>query len=273
MDHSNPWKTATLILAGVVLGAVIGIPLSQNFDFSFFKPDSEKKEMKAFAKQQTDDWKFYETYASKSSDGFFALGEKDAPIAMTEYSDYQCPFCARFFENTLSAIKNEYVKTGQVYFVYKDLPLSSHPNAMPAAQAAHCAGEQGKYFQMHDLIFHFQDKWADLKDTMSYFTKMASVLRLKTSDFEDCVKSNRYLDLSKKSMEEADKAEITGTPGFVINGQVAVGAQPISFFQQAFAQILMASPLKSEAKSESESGLESASKSALEPKEKAPAKK
>lgn len=248
MVHSNSWKIATLVLLGVVLGVAVGIPLSQKLDFSFFKPDEEKKTIKAYVAQQMEDWKFYETNASRAQDGFFALGKKDAPITMVEYSDYQCPFCERFFQNTMPAIKNEYIKTGQVYFVYKDMPLSSHPNAMPAAQVAHCSGEQGKYFQMHDLIFHFQDKWADLKDAMPYFMKFVSALGLKVSDFEECIRLNRYQNLTQKSMGEADKFEITGTPGFVINGQVAVGAQPVSFFQQAFAQILTGTPAKSDKK-------------------------
>lgn len=242
MAPSNPWKTATLVLLGVALGVLIVVPLSRNLDFSFLKPDEQKKSINAYVKAQAEEWKFYDTNVSRAQDGFFALGKKDAPITMVEYSDYQCPFCDRFFSNTFPGIKNEYVKTGQVYFVYKDLPLSIHPNAMPAAQTAHCAGEQGKYFQMHDLIFHFQDQWSDMKDAMPFFGKLVSGLDLKTSDFGDCIRLNRYQNLTKKSMEEADRAEITGTPGFIINGQVVVGAQPLSFFQQAFAQVLTGTP-------------------------------
>ena len=84
------------------------------------------------------------------------LGNAAAPVTMIEFSDFQCPFCLKFWQETFPQIKQTYIDTGKVKFVYRDFPLSFHPGAMPAAQAANCANEQGKYWEMNDLIFKKQ---------------------------------------------------------------------------------------------------------------------
>lgn len=90
-----------------------------------------------------------------------ALGEEDAPIVMLEFSDFQCPFCGRFWSDTLPLIKKNYVETGKVLFVYKDFPLTQiHAQAQKAAEAALCAREQGKFWEYHDVLFDKQTEWA-----------------------------------------------------------------------------------------------------------------
>ena len=87
------------------------------------------------------------------------LGRADAPVTLVEFSDYQCPFCQRFFATTLSAIKKHYVDTGKVRYVFRDFPLDQlHRQARKAAEAVHCAGDHGKYWEMHDLLFQNQDR-------------------------------------------------------------------------------------------------------------------
>ena len=86
-----------------------------------------------------------------------ALGRPDAPVTLVEFSDYQCPFCGRFFSATLSTLKRDYIDTGKVRYVFRDYPLAQiHPQARKAAEAAHCAGDQGKYWEMHDRLFRNQ---------------------------------------------------------------------------------------------------------------------
>lgn len=97
-----------------------------------------------------------DTRVSVSADDDPVLGNANAPVTMIEFSDYECPFCKRFYDQTLGQIKKEYVDTGKVKLIYRDYPLSFHPGAEPAAQAANCAGDQGKYWQMHDKIFQAQ---------------------------------------------------------------------------------------------------------------------
>jgi len=93
-----------------------------------------------------------------STDDDAYLGEADAPVVLIEFSDYQCLYCRNFWRDTLPMIKSEYINTGKVRFVYRDLPLSVHPAAIPAAQATECAEEQGMFWEMHDKIFSEQDK-------------------------------------------------------------------------------------------------------------------
>src|SRR2546427_8375547 len=94
------------------------------------------------------------------------LGRADAPVTLVEFSDYQCPFCQRFFATTLSAIKKQYVDTGKVRYVFRDFPLDQlHPQARKAAEAVHCAGEHGRYWEMHDLLFQNQKALAPLELT------------------------------------------------------------------------------------------------------------
>ena len=83
-----------------------------------------------------------------------SLGKPDAPLTLVEFSDYQCPFCRRFFEQTLPALKSKYIDAGQLRYVFRDFPLDQiHPQARQAAESVHCAAEQGKYWEMHDLLF------------------------------------------------------------------------------------------------------------------------
>ena len=85
------------------------------------------------------------------------LGQHDAPITLIEFSDYQCPFCQRFFQTTFPVLKTEYIDAGKLRYVFRDFPLDSiHPQARKAAEAGHCAGDQGKYWEMHDLLFQNQ---------------------------------------------------------------------------------------------------------------------
>ena len=156
-------------------------------------------------------------------------GEEDAPVTMIEFSDFQCPFCGRFFTQTLPLIEEQYLKTGKVKFVYKDFPLESiHPMALPAALAARCAGEQGKFWEYHDIIFENQALLSD-----SSLKQWASDLGLNTGDFNSCLDSQKYLSEIRKDLQEGEAAGIRGTPGFLINGQLISGAQPFNVFQQA----------------------------------------
>jgi len=95
-------------------------------------------------------------------------GNPDASITIVEFSDFQCPFCAKFHQNTLPQLEQDYISTGKVNFVYRDFPIQSiHPNAVPAALAAECADDQGKFWEMHDMIFKNQRNWQDLQIAQS----------------------------------------------------------------------------------------------------------
>ncbi|TSC73997.1 MAG: DSBA oxidoreductase [Parcubacteria group bacterium Gr01-1014_44] len=163
------------------------------------------------------------------------LGEKKAPVTIIEFSDFQCPFCRSFWKDTLPLIKSTYIDTGKVKFVYRDFPLSFHSGARPAAEAAECAEDQGKYWQMHDKIFNEQDKQGQgtVQFTKEDVVKWASQIGLDMGKFNSCLDSGKYRAEVDKDMADGTAAGVSGTPAFFINGRLVVGAQPFSAFQEA----------------------------------------
>ncbi len=162
-----------------------------------------------------------------------ALGNANAPVEIVEFTDYQCPFCERAFQQTYPQIKKDYIDTGKVRYVVKDFPLSIHPEADEASEAANCALDQGKYFEMHDLIFASQDQWAGSSDPKSIFKGYAQQLGLNAGTFNSCLDSGKYTAENQQDISEGLQAGVSGTPTFFINGNKLVGAQPYSAFQAA----------------------------------------
>ncbi|MEK6935003.1 MAG: DsbA family protein [Nanoarchaeota archaeon] len=157
------------------------------------------------------------------------LGEKNAPVTIVEFSDFQCPFCGRFRSQTLTQIEKEYIDTGKVKFVFRDFPLNSiHPYAQKASEASECADDQGKFWEYHDVLFENQ---ASL-DLIS-LKKYAADLELDTGDFNNCLDSGKYADEVKKDTADAQAAGGTGTPFFLIGNRPVSGAQPYANFKAA----------------------------------------
>jgi len=166
-------------------------------------------------------------------------GNPDAPVTVIEFSDFQCPFCSRFFTQTLPLLQENYIDTGKIKLVYRDMPLDSlHPNARTTHIAAECADEQGKFWEYHDVLFQKQSQWQrmaslDLQSTLSQY---ATDLGLQTASFEACLQSEEMADEVNKDLLEAAKYGATGTPTFFIGNEKdgfikLVGAQPYSSFQ------------------------------------------
>lgn len=150
-------------------------------------------------------------------------GNPEAKVTIVEFSDFQCPYCGRV-EPTLKRILETY--KDQVKLVYKNYPLSSHENAEPAALAALCAKEQGKFWEYHDLLFENQEslKAADLK-------KYAADLGLDTNTFNSCFDGKKYKNQVQADLSEGNRVGVRGTPAFFINGRLLSGAQPFENFK------------------------------------------
>lgn len=157
------------------------------------------------------------------------MGKEDAPVTVVEFSDYECPFCARFYSQTLGQIKSQYIDTGKVKFVYRDFPLGFHQQAEPAAIAANCAGKQKKYFEFHDKIF--ENGGAAGKSSADY-KRWAQELKLDVAQWEKCQSDPAISQEIKKDIRDGSAAGVSGTPGFIINGKLLSGAQPFGAFQQ-----------------------------------------
>lgn len=178
-----------------------------------------------------------------SADDDAVLGKKTAPVAIIEFSDFQCPFCRRFWEDVLPQIKKEYIDTGKAFLVYRDFPLDFHPGARPAAEATECAKEQGKYWEMHDKIFSAQGKQGTgtIEFGVVDLKQWAKEIKLNTTQFNSCLDSGKYKEEVAKDMADGTAAGVSGTPTTFINGQKVVGAQPFSAFKAVIDQELVKS--------------------------------
>jgi len=160
-------------------------------------------------------------------------GDPNAPVTMVEFSDYECPFCGRYFNEVLPQIISAYVDTGKVKIVFRDFPLSFHPDAQKAAEAAECAGEQDAYWEMHDMLYSNQQA-LDVDSLKGY----ASELGLNTADFNDCLDSGAMAAEVAADIAEGKSYGVEGTPASFINGVLIGGAYPFEEFQRVIEEEL-----------------------------------
>jgi protein-disulfide isomerase len=151
-------------------------------------------------------------------------GPANAPIEMVEFSDFQCPFCLRA-DPTVQQVLKTY--GDKIKFVYRHYPLPNHPAARPAAEAAACAGEQGKFWPYHDLLFANPSKLSDAD-----FKQHAASLSLNTAQFNNCVDTHKMKPAIDTDVKEGEEAGVNGTPAFYINGRMISGAQPFEAFKK-----------------------------------------
>lgn len=145
-----------------------------------------------------------------------SVGPADAPVVVREFADYQCPACARFAEAS-KRLKEEYVESGQVRFVYFDLPLRQHANSLPAAMAARCAGDQDDYWGMHDAIYRQQSAWSNAGDPVAVFTGYAGDLGLNERRFRRCMESELHREAVEQSLQVATELRVMSTPTVLVN--------------------------------------------------------
>jgi protein-disulfide isomerase len=154
------------------------------------------------------------------------LGDENAPVTIVEFSDYQCPFCASHYREVWPLIKSDFVDTGRVRYVFKDFALTSiHPQAAKAHEAARCAGDQGAYWEMHDLLFDRQDEWGGASDHVAALKRYAAELGLASPTFDECLDSDRWAAAVGADIAEGGSLGVQGTPTFLIDGYPLIGVQ------------------------------------------------
>ena len=189
---------------------------------------------------------FNSASAKVSIAGAPTLGRADAPVTIIEFSDFECPFCQRFVKSTLPEIKRDYVDSGKVRYVFLDFPLEQmHPKARKAAEAAHCAADQGKFWEMHDILFE-QSANLDARQYPEYAKK----LKLEPAAFNLCLGSGKQSARINSGLASGRSVGINATPSFIITktergdivsgGNIITGAQPYEQFRQAIEQALAA---------------------------------
>ena len=163
------------------------------------------------------------------------MGDPNAPVVIEEFSDFQCAFCRQFFLETEKPLIEQYVSTGKVYFIYRTLGSWLGPGSQYSAEAAYCAGDQDMFWENHDALFTNQGQ---MKFTPVNLIQLADNLGMDLNVFGNCVENYKYRDQVKKDLTDGISAGVRGTPSFLINGRLVIGAQPFSFFQQAIETAL-----------------------------------
>jgi protein-disulfide isomerase len=209
--QSHIWKYISLLLIGLLIGFLVGklSPLA--------------------LKIPTDDGPKTNNVTNEperinvSVDDDPALGLDDVKVVIVEFSDYECPFCKKMSEEIIFSIKRSYVDTGKAKYVFRDFPLPVHKKAVPAAQAANCAGELGKYWEMHDMLYNKQSEWVKAEDPNALFNSYAQELRVNTTLFNDCLVSNKHIEEINKDKDDGVSYGVTSTPTLFINGMKIEG--------------------------------------------------
>jgi protein-disulfide isomerase len=164
-----------------------------------------------------------------SIDDDVILGDRNAPVTLIEFGDFQCPYCKQLFDQTEGRLRDEYIQTGKVRMVYRDFPLDQiHPYARAAAEAAECARDQGSYWLYHDELYARQASIPTLD-----FVVLAGELGLDAQAFEACADSGKYKDEVEKDYQDGIAAGVRGTPAVFINGKLFSGALPYETFKAA----------------------------------------
>jgi len=163
-------------------------------------------------------------------------GNPEAKVTIVEFSEYQCPFCARYVADAYQKMWQAYGE--DIYYIWYDFPLSFHQNAVPAAMAARCAGQQGQYWEMHDQLFTNQEAWSESLEPEAEFAAYAQQLGLNGGDFSACVEDKEIKSKIEADVKLGQQMGVSGTPAFFINGQRLVGAQPFEAFKAVIDQEL-----------------------------------
>jgi protein-disulfide isomerase len=170
-----------------------------------------------------------------------AKGDPNAPLVVQEFADYQCPACAQFSALTARALHERYVNTGRVYWIFFDFPIPQiHPNAVPAAEAARCAGDQGNYWGMHDILFARQPEWAKEGNPLGRFVEYARALGLDGEALRRCVQAGTHRQTVLQSRERGLRLGVDATPTFFIGSQRTAGAVPFDEFARILDRELAA---------------------------------
>ena len=152
----------------------------------------------------------------------YVKGSESAPVEITEYADYQCPFCQTFATLQMPTIEERLIRTGRLRWRYRDFPLQQHEFARLAAHSAACADEQGKYWEQHDRIYEGQGEWST-GDADDRFRDYARTIGLDLARYDQCMRSGKYAGRIQASVEEGAKAGVSSTPTLLVGGRLYQG--------------------------------------------------
>ncbi len=153
----------------------------------------------------------------------YLKGSESAPVEITEYADYQCPFCQTFATLQMPTIEERLIETGRLRWRYRDFPLQQHQFARLAAHSAACADEQGRYWEQHDRIYEGQGEWSTARDAGDHFQEYARGIGLDMQQYDECMESGRYAGRIQASYEEGVRAGVSSTPTLLVGDRLYRG--------------------------------------------------
>jgi protein-disulfide isomerase len=166
-------------------------------------------------------------------------GSSTAPVWLVEVSDFQCPFCKQWHDESFAKLDQEYVKTGKVRIAYLNFPLTRiHPNAQAAAEAAMCAGVQGKFWELHESLFATQRRWAELKSPTAVFDSLARAAGVDAKRWSTCMTTHATAKIISADRDRSSRAGVESTPTFFVGDRALAGAYPVDTFRVAIEQAL-----------------------------------
>lgn len=161
-------------------------------------------------------------------------GAATAPLWVVEVSDFQCPYCKQWHDETYAALDKEFVQTGKIRLAYLNYPIASiHPNARAASEAAMCASVQGKFWELHSSLFVTQAQWAKLPDPAGHFDGLAVAAGVDAPTWRNCMASHATVPLIEADMERSKQSGVQSTPTFFIGDRLMLGAYPVDSFRVA----------------------------------------
>lgn len=172
-------------------------------------------------------------------------GATDAPLRIVEISDFECPFCAQYYQETYPVVDSLYVESGIARYVWISFPNSRHRRAWPAIEAAFCAGAAGRFWEMHDILFETREEWTEAEDPHARFVDYAGRAGVEPESFEACLRNDQTAPLQVSDYESALRSGITSTPFFIVGDSLAIqGTVPPDRFRAAVDSVLDAREIR-----------------------------
>ena len=165
-------------------------------------------------------------------------GAATAKVWVVEVSDFQCPYCKEWHDESYAKIRDEFVKPGRVRFAFVNFPMSQHLHSRDAATAAMCASAQGKFWEMHDSLFTNQNVWERLPSTGEYFESLATKIGVNVPTWKSCLTAKPVQAMISADMDRARRAGVEATPSFLIGGKLISGAMEIDEMRKAINDAL-----------------------------------
>jgi protein-disulfide isomerase len=179
-----------------------------------------------------------DTAVERRADHARVQGKDNAPLWIVEVSDFQCPYCRAWHEETYPSVVKEFVETGKARLAYINFPIPGHKNAWPAAEAAMCAAAQGHFWPMHDALFQTQREWESLDDPSTLFDSLATSVGADKAKYGECTAQHAMRPLIQADVDRAKESGVNATPTFIIGDRALSGAQPIQAFRQVIDEQL-----------------------------------